>query len=147
MATFIKGMLDGGALPVLERFTQFTGKRHKVLTNNIANLSTPFFKPGDLSVTNFQATLADAIDKRRHQMNPTGGPLRVGNTRQVSFHDDGMRVNATPANDNIMFHDQNNRNLERTMQSLAENTLSHKMGIELLRNQFELLKTAIRGRM
>ena len=147
MATFIKGMLDGGALPVLERFTQFTAKRHKVLAHNIANLSTPFFKPGDLSVDNFQAALGDAVDKRRHQMNPTGGSLRIRNTRQVSFHEDGMRANATPANENIMFHDQNNRNLERTMQNLAENTLSHNMGIELLRNQFELLKTAIRERM
>jgi flagellar basal-body rod protein FlgB len=147
MGTFIKGMLDGGALPALERFTQFTAQRHKVLANNIANLSTPFFKPADLSVENFQAALGEAVDKRRHQVNPTGGPLRVSNTRQITFGEDGMRAKADPSNENILFHDQNNRDLERTMQSLAENTLSHNMGIELLKNQFALLKTAIRGQV
>ncbi|HAI14771.1 MAG TPA: flagellar basal body rod protein FlgB [Phycisphaerales bacterium] len=147
MATFIKGMLDGGALPVLERYTQFTAERHKVLTHNIANFSTPFFKPRDLSIGDFQATLADAVDKRRKQVNPTGGPLRVGNTQQVTFGKDGMTTYAEQTNENILFHDQNNRDLERTMQKLAENTLSHNMGIELLKNQFDLLRTAIRERM
>jgi len=33
------------------------------------------------------------------------------------------------------------------MQHLAENTMAHNAGLEMLRNQFELLKTAIRGRM
>lgn len=146
-STFIKGMLDGGALPVLERFTQFTAERHKVLTHNIANISTPFFKPRDLSVDNFQATLADAVDKRRQQVNPTGGPLRPGNTQQVTFGQDGMHVRPEETNENILFHDQNNRDLERTMQKLAENTLSHNMGIELLKNQFDLLRTAIRERL
>lgn len=145
--TMIKGLLDGGALPVLERFTQFTAQRHKVLAHNIANLSTPFFKPRDLSVTEFQATLGQAVDKRRRQVNPTGGPLRVGNTNQVTFGNDGMSVKPEEANENILFHDQNNRDLERTMQRLAENTLSHNMGIELLKNQFDLLKTAIRERL
>ena len=58
-----------------------------------------------------------------------------------------MTSYAQPTNENILFHDQNNRDLERTMQKLAENTLSHNMGIELLKNQFDLLKTAIRERM
>lgn len=143
--TFINGMLDGGALPVLERFTQFTAQRHKVLANDIANLSTPFFKPRDLDVKSFEATLGQAVNKRRRQANPTGGKLRVNDTQQITFGKDGMSVNAEATNDNILFHDQNNRDLERIMQKLAENTLAHNMGIELLKNQFNLLKTAIRG--
>ncbi len=63
------------------------------------------------------------------------------------FHRDRVEVEARPANENIMFHDRNNRDLERTMQDLAENTLTHNAGIELLRNQFEMLKTAIRERV
>ena len=147
MGTMIKGMLDGGAMPVLERFTQFTAERHKVLAHNIANFSTPYFKPRDLDVENFQATLGEAVDKRRRQMNPTGGPLRLGNTQQIDFLEDGMKAYPDKVHDNVLFHDQNNRDLERTMQKLAENTLSHSLGIELLKNQFDLLKTAIRERM
>ncbi len=37
----IQGMFDGGALPVLSRVIQFTAARHRVLTHDIANLSTP----------------------------------------------------------------------------------------------------------
>ena len=147
MGTMIKGMLDGGAMPVLERFTQFTAQRHKVLAHNIANFSTPYFKPRDLNVKNFQAALGDAVDKRRRQMNPTGGALRARSTQQIDFHEDGMSAYPDKVHDNVLFHDQNNRDIERTMQRLAENTLSHNMAIELLRNQFDLLKTAIRERM
>ena len=39
----IKGMFDSGALPALERLAQFTEARHRVLTNNIANLSNPYY--------------------------------------------------------------------------------------------------------
>ncbi len=37
--------------------------------------------------------------------------------------------------------------VERTMQHLAENTMAHNAGIQILKNQFDLLKTAIRGRV
>ena len=46
-----------------------------------------------------------------------------------------------------MFHDRNNRDLERIMQNLAENTLTHNAAIEMLRHEFELLRTAIRERV
>jgi flagellar basal body rod protein FlgB len=103
----IQGMLNSGAIPALQRLVQFTGARHKVLTNNIANLSTPYFKPADLDTKAFQPSAT---------------------------------------NDNILFHDQNNRDLERTMQRLAENTLTHNAAIELLRSEFDMMRTAIRER-
>ena len=71
----IAGMFDNGAMPVLERVVQFTQARHRVLTDNIANLSTPYFKPRELSPESFQATLRDAIDQRRTRANPIAGPL------------------------------------------------------------------------
>lgn len=143
----ITGLTNSGALPTLERLVQFTGARHRVLTNNIANLSTPYFKPADLSVEDFQASLRSAIDRRRAASEASFSPLRMRDTRQLSFRMDRLEVTPGPANDNIMFHDRNNRDLERTMQDLAENTLAHNAGISLLRNQFEMLKTAIRERL
>jgi flagellar basal body rod protein FlgB len=50
-------------------------------------------------------------------------------------------------NEGILFHDENNRDLERTMQHLAENTLAHNTAIELIRNQFQMLQVAIRERI
>ncbi len=144
---FINNLFNGGAMPALERLSQFTSARHKVLTHNIANLSTPYFKPRDLDVHSFQQAMANAVDKRRSRINPTAGPLEVQSTSQLDFQTDRLAVKAAPLNNNILFHDQNNRNVERTMQHLVENTMVHNMGIELLRSELNLLRMAMRGRV
>lgn len=127
----IAGMFEGGALPVLEKVVQFTASRQRLLAHNIANLSTPGFVPTDMDPESFQAALADAIDQRRS----SGEPLQVS-------------VPAPEAlNQNILFHDQNNRDLERTMAALAENAMTHNAALEMIRNEFEMLRLAIRERM
>lgn len=143
----IAGIFDNGAMPVLERMLQFTEQRQAVLANNVANLSTPFFKPGDLDVGGFQKALSAAVDRRRRQPNPVGGPLSIRDTRQLRFSPDGLQAIASPSHENIMFHDQNNRDLERIMQDVAENTMAHNAAVELMRNQFDMIKTAIRERI
>lgn len=144
----IKDIFDYGALPVLERMVQFSGARHKALADNIANISTPYFKPHDLDPAAFQNTLHDAIDRRRDTgINPVAGELDLRDTRQLRFQPG--RVDARPAatNTGILFHDQNNRDVERLMQHLAENTMTHNAGIELIRNELGLLRVAISGRV
>jgi flagellar basal-body rod protein FlgB len=143
----IAGLLDSGALPTLERVAQFTGRRHKVLVEGIANLSTPLVQPRDLDVEGFQAELRRALDDRRSTKNPTRGPLELRDTQDVKFKTDRLGVDPARSNHNILFHDRNNRDLERTMQHLAENTLMHNTSMELLKNQFSMLRTAIRERM
>jgi len=140
----IAGMVNSGALPTLERLVQFTSARHRVLTHNIANLSTPYFKPTDLDPKAFQAALGKAVDQRRRAANPNAKPLAVQNTRQLQFEKGRLHVMSQPLNENVLFHDENNRDLEKTMQRLAENTLAHNAGVEMLRNQFQMLRSAIR---
>jgi flagellar basal-body rod protein FlgB len=144
----IKGMFDYGALPVLERMVQFAGARHKVLADNVANISTPYFKPRDLDPASFQATLRYAIDERRESgINPVAGKLEMRNTRQLNFQLGRINIRPEATNSGILFHDQNNRDLERIMQHLAENTLAHNAGIEMIRNELGLLRVAISGRV
>ena len=143
----INGLFEYGAMPTLERVVQFTQQRHKVLSDNIANLSTPFFQPRDVAPVSFQTTLREAIDQRRHSANPASGPLELRDSRDITFHEAGMTVHGRPVHQGIFFHDQNNRDLERTMQSLAENTMTHNSAIELLRNEFSIMLTAIRERV
>jgi flagellar basal-body rod protein FlgB len=135
----IANMFDGGALQSIERTLQFTATRHTMLTNNIANLDTPYFKPTDISPRSFHETLGEAVDDRRKQRNR--------DTRELKFTDAGLFARAQQTNAGILYHDQNNRDLERTMQHLAENTLAHNAAVEMMRNQFEMLRTAIRGRL
>ncbi|MEM1208691.1 MAG: hypothetical protein AAF586_04535 [Planctomycetota bacterium] len=143
----IAGLLDSGAMPTLERVVQFTGARHGRLTADIANLSTPYFKPTDLDVAGFQAALGEAVDKRRRQPNPTRGRLDLNDTRDLDFKPGRLEVKPEAMNSNILFHDRNNRDLERIMQRLAENTMTHNAAVDLLKNQFDMLKLAIRERI
>ncbi len=135
----IAGLFDHGALPALERTVQFTAARHKVLTHNIANLSTPFFKPSDLDPRTFQQELSRAIEQRRQRPNPVSGALPL-DERSGGFE-------PSFSNENVLFHDQNNRDLERIMQRLAENTLAHNTAVEMIRNQVDVLRLAIRERV
>ncbi|MEM9884198.1 MAG: hypothetical protein AAF800_14895, partial [Planctomycetota bacterium] len=121
----IAGMFNGGAMPVLERLVQFTGARHRVIAENVANLSTPYYRPKDLSVAHFREQLGRAVEARRASRTPNTGPLELRSTRQLSFRRDGLTARPEPLDENVMFHDRNNRDLERVMQDLAENTLTH----------------------
>jgi len=144
----IKDVFNYGALPTLERLVQFTSARHKVLADDIANVSTPYFKPGDLDTRSFQITLRRAID-RRHKtgINPVAGELRLNDTRQLRFKTGSIDARPQATNTGILFHDQNNRDIERLMQHLAENTMTHGAGIELIRNELGMLRVAISGRV
>lgn len=143
----IEGMFNSGSMPALERLVQFTGERHRVLVDSIANLSTPNHQPRDLAPAEFQASLRDAIERRRDTGRPMRGELEMRDTRQLRFGRDRIDAKPTPMNRNIMFHDRNNRSLEHLMQGLAENTMTHEAGITMLRNEFEMLKLAIRERL
>lgn len=143
----IHGMFDGGAMPTLERMIQFTGRRHQYIAHNIANISTPYFKPIDLDTKAFQHQLAGAIERRRGTGNPQRGDLELRSTRQVRLRGKVMEFHPVETNDGILFHDRNNRSLEHIMQDLVENTTAHRMSIELLKKEFDLLETAIRERL
>ena len=140
----IKGLFNSGALPVLERVIQFTEQRQKVLAHNVANLSTPYFKPVDVDPRGFQAALGEAIDRRRSTVLPNSGELRLENTSEIHFTRDGLSLEPARLNEGILFHDENNRDLERLMQDVAENAMAHNMAVELMRSEIAVIESAIR---
>ena len=140
---FIDQLLSQTAVPMLEQVMQFTAARHNVLANNIANIDVPGYRMQDLPVADFQQALRRAADEKA----PTG--RLVLNGRAVRTGDDGRLVvqpTATPGH-NFLHVDQGNRQVEKQMTALAENTLTYNIAAELLRKQFDGLKTAIRQRM
>jgi hypothetical protein len=49
--------------------------------------------------------------------------------------------------ENILFHDGNDRNPERIMQSLVENFITFRTAADLLKSRFNLINTAISERV
>ena len=142
----IQGLFENGSMPVLERMLQFTEQRHGVLANNIANLTNPFYKQRDMDPKQFQATLRKAIDDRRSRRGSESGPVNFRDRDGVTFKKDRLEIETSQLNEGVLAHDHTNVNLEKTMQRLAENTMAYNMTVELVRNQFDTMKMAIRER-
>lgn len=140
----IEGLTNSDAIPTLERLLQFTGQRHRLIANNVANLDTPGFRPQDVSVAAFQSQLGEAVDERRAR---SGGPLELADSEQIEVSATGMKLHPEALGQNIMFHDRNDRDLERHMQALVENFTTFRFAAQMLRNRFDLLNTAIRERI
>ena len=140
-------LLQSGGLDVLERTMQFAGKRHELITHNIANLSTPGFRPTDVDPKSFQEEMARAVKERRNAVGMAKQePIQLRSTGEVEFKNGTMELHPTPIGANIMFHDGNDRDLERTMQSLAENVMVYRQASELLRSRYNMLQMVIRER-
>ena len=144
----IDRMFDSGSLPLLQRVAQFTGQRQRILADNVANLSTPHFKARDVDPRAFQDSLRQAVEKRRARATTGGaeGPLELESNSQMVFKSDTIELKPAESNQGILFHDRNNRDLERTMAQIAENTMAHNTAIDLMRSEFQLLQSAIRER-
>ena len=131
---FIERLLNQGNAPLLERVVQFTAARHRLIGENIVNISTPNYRQKDLSVEKFNELLSDRIDEKKDA--PPG---------TVDFDDVKSEIETPQAG--ILFHDGNNRSVEHLMSDQAKNAMTHNLAIELLRRQFTSLKAALAERV
>lgn len=129
---FINRLLNDGAEPLLEQTLRFTSARHRLIAQNVVNISTPGYKQQDLSVDKFQQMLSE---RAADAQNAAPG--------SVSFDDIGGEVEDTHRG--ILFHDGQTRSMEQLMSDQAKNALMHNLAIELLRQQFQLMESALKG--
>lgn len=144
----IDDLANADALPTLSAMLRFAGQRHRLIAHNIANISTPDFRPKDVSIKDFQRELGSAIDKRRQSFGGTRGELNIRQTRELRRDARGdLKLVPREAGRNVLFHDRNNRDLERLMQDLVENASAHRFAADMIRSRFDLLRTAISERV
>jgi flagellar basal-body rod protein FlgB len=139
----VDGFLGNSALPALERSLQFMSARQRLLATNLANAETPGFRPVDVDPRAFQGALREALDEGRLDGQ---GRLAFDDSAPVSFAGGDVELKPEVLADNILFHDGNDRSLERLMQRMTENVYAFRAASQLMRNQFELINTAIRER-
>jgi flagellar basal-body rod protein FlgB len=131
---FIERLLNQGNAPLLEQVLKFSAARHKLIAENVVNISTPNYRQKDLSVDKFQAML-----QQRAAEKTSSAPGSVG------FSDIGAQV--YEPNDSILFHDGNNRSMEQLVSDQAKNAMMHNLVVELLRKQFSSLESALKERV
>ncbi len=149
---FIRELATSDAMPALEATIRFAAQRQKFISQNIANIDTPYYKPIDVRPRDFQAALGAAIDDRRTQWGGHRGDLNFRSTNTIRAGVDTMgrpsfHLDPRPVHDNILFHDQNDRNVERLMQGLVENNATFQLAVELQKSRSDMLNTAIAERI
>lgn len=139
----LDGLLNGSSLPALERSLQFMSARQRLLAGNLANAETPGYRPVDVEPAAFQEALRDSLEAGRFEQ---GGSLAFDDGGAVAFGPRGAELRPEVLAENVLFHDGNDRSLERLMQRMTENVYAFRMTAQLLRGQFDLLNSAIRER-
>lgn len=127
---------------------QFAGRRQSIIAHNIANISTPNFQQQDVDVSAFQSALQSAVDDRRQRKGLARLRFELEGTDEVSvsrgpLNQQRIDLNPTSTDGNVLFHDRNNRDLERLMQDLAENTAAFRVATDLFKSRMDLLNQAI----
>lgn len=131
---FVERLLNQGNAPLLEQMLKFTAARHKLIAENVVNVTTPNYRQKDLSLEKFQEMLRDRVAVKNDA--PPGA---------VGFADIEAAVEE-PAN-GILFHDGGNRSMEKLVSDQAKNAMMHNLAVELLRKQFEGLELALKERV
>ena len=145
MAGYFEGLMNRGAMPALVSTWSFTQQRHKVIAENIANMSTPGYKAKRLDYAAFQQTLDKAMEKRGSDPRK---PFVIDGPGQFQTDDKGRLV-ATPTTKpglNAVRHDGTNMSVEREMSDLAKNAMLHETTVQLIAGRFDAMRKAIRGR-
>lgn len=141
---FFVDVVNQGNVPAMEAMLSFTQARHRMLTENIANLDTPGYRTKHLDPAAFQAALATALEERKAS---PSSEFRIEAGRQFEQDPNGRLVvepEEEPA-ENVLFHDGTNVRIEQQMAMLAENAMMHQTVTELLRDKYEGMLKAIKG--
>ena len=131
---FVERLLNQGNAPLLEQMLKFTASRHRLIAENVVNVSTPGYRQKDLDLDKFQAMLRNRV---RDRESAAPGSLGFGDIVGDVQH---------PTR-NILFHDGGNRSMEQLVTDQAKNAMMHNLVVELLRKQYQSLENALQERI
>ena len=146
MGSFFSELTNGGAMPALQTTWSFAQQKHRVIADNIANISTPNYKAKRLDYGEFQAALGEALEDRKGKAK---APFVLKGSDQFRMNDMG-HLETTPTvkpSRNGVFHDGTNLSIEAEMSDLAANAMLHEMTTTLVNGYFGSLRKAISGRV
>lgn len=138
----IESLVSSPQVRMLEQTLDFTEKRHQVLLENIANVSTPGYVQKDVSVREFQKSLQDAVARRRESNNNAYAP-EDGETVEFSRGSSLVRVKPQETVNSVGFHDRGVRNMEYLMGEMADNAMAHNAVAQLLKGRYDAVSRAI----
>lgn len=133
-------LLGGVGFQRLENAIDAANLRQEVISNNIANVDTPYFKRSNVS---FESLLQEQMNGDSPELQGKRTDYRhfvIGPTNQIP----SAKVESdqtTSMNNNL-----NNVDIDSEMSSLAENQLRYNSYIEQVNYQIKMKRLAVEGR-
>lgn len=124
-------------ISILEQGINGSSLRHKVISNNIANVNTPGFKKSEVSFEEFLQT----------EINDSTLPLARTNAGHLSGNGalGGVRAPQINTINSTSFRtDGNNVDVDIEMANLAKNNIYYNAMVNQLSKHFTMLKSAIK---
>ncbi len=119
-------MMNDQVMALLAKSLDAYSLRHKVISNNIANVNTPGFKR---SYVSFESQLAQIVGDRNAK----------GRAEALASFQPAVEVDAATTTR----YDGNNVNVDSEMADLAENTLSYTLTSQLLKTKLSMFRHVI----
>jgi hypothetical protein len=92
--------------------------------------------------------LGEAIDRKRGGDAGGKGALPWNETREIRRDPvTGLRIDPRTPSGHILFHDRNNRDLERMMADVVENVGVFRAATDMMRSRFQLIHGALAERV
>lgn len=135
-----------GSLPYMEQILHFTRARHNAIASNIANVETPTYKAIDLPETEFKKALETAYRQQQERHVPV---FEMVKTHHIAPKErGGLEIDLVEREaGGFLKHDENNVDIDQEMVTLVKNTSLHNTIATLIDRQFDMLSTAISGRV
>lgn len=135
-----------GSIGYMEQILHFTRARHNAIASNIANVETPTYKSIDLPETEFKEALQKAVEAQGARHVPVFEMEKTLHVRPKELG--GLDIDILEREEGgFLKHDENNVDIEQEMVDLVKNTGLHNTIAALLDKQFDMLSTAISGRV
>lgn len=132
----IKSILSSPQETVLQNALSVSAMRHKLLSNNIANVNTPGFKRSD--VASFDNLLTAAMNQNQSSLSRT-------NARHFPGEETGeFTPNIVTSTNTSLRTDGNNVDIDSEMANLAENTIYYDAVAQTLSQYYSNLYAAIK---
>lgn len=117
-------------------------KRQRVISNNIANAETPYFKRSEVL---FEQLLEESMGAAG-RMQLAG---RTSHSKHIAIGANAAilpEAKVTTDQSTAMNNNQNNVDIDREMSLLAKNQLNYNFYIQQINHDFSMMRTAIEGR-
>jgi len=132
----IKNVISGQTnIPFLKKVLDLSSLKQKVIAGNIANVSTPAYKPKDIDFEKELKAFLDQTKTSGKRTNPAH--LILGQTKDRSPEVSNKQI--------INSSNINGVDIEKEMGDLSGNELVYKFGTRFMSRTFQLLKLSIKG--